>query len=74
MQPPLQVPVDFEYEIVEVKPNPAFRVEPARGVVPGRGRVTVDMWFCPLALTTEEAVIEVRGKGVCVCVCVGGGV
>nr|ADD85929.2 FAP221 [Chlamydomonas reinhardtii]7SQC_M0 Chain M0, FAP221 [Chlamydomonas reinhardtii]7SQC_M1 Chain M1, FAP221 [Chlamydomonas reinhardtii] len=55
-----KVPVDFEYEIVEVKPNPAFRVEPARGVVPGRGRVTVDMWFCPLALTTEEAVIEVR--------------
>ncbi|KAG2441252.1 hypothetical protein HYH02_010095 [Chlamydomonas schloesseri] len=55
-----KVPVDFEYEIVEVKPNPAFRVEPARGVVPGKGSVTVDLWFCPVALTTEEAVIEVR--------------
>ncbi|KAG2423826.1 hypothetical protein HXX76_014986 [Chlamydomonas incerta] len=55
-----KVPVDFEYEIVEVKPNPAFRVEPARGVVPGKGTVDVELWFCPLALTTEEAVIEVR--------------
>lgn len=52
--------MDFEFEIVEVRPHPAFRVEPTRGVVRGNGLVTVEMSFCPLSLTTEEAVIEVR--------------
>lgn len=55
--------MDFEFEIVEVRPHPAFRVEPTRGVVRGNGSVTVETSFCPLSLTTEEAVIEVRRAG-----------
>ncbi|GLI65137.1 hypothetical protein VaNZ11_008595 [Volvox africanus] len=55
-----KVPVDFEFEIVETRPNPCFKVEPARGVISGHGAVEVTMSFCPLNFTTEEAVIEVR--------------
>ncbi|KAG2494686.1 hypothetical protein HYH03_007202 [Edaphochlamys debaryana] len=55
-----KIPVDFEFEIVETRPNPCFKVEPQRGVIPGRGSVGVELSFCPLGLTTEQAVLEVR--------------
>ncbi|EFJ43939.1 hypothetical protein VOLCADRAFT_121366 [Volvox carteri f. nagariensis] len=58
-----KVPVDFEFEIVETRPNPCFRVEPSRGVIPGHGTVSVTTSFCPLSFKTEEAVIEVTGGG-----------
>ena len=54
-----KVPVEFEYAISLLKPNPAFTVEPASGVVPAHGHVSVRVTFSPLRLTTEEAVLEV---------------
>lgn len=55
-----RVPVEFEFEIVEVSPHPSFKVEPMSGVVPANGSVPITLSFCPLAMATEEMTIEVR--------------
>lgn len=37
----------------------SLQVEPARGIVPAHGHVTIAITFEPLSLTTEEGVIQV---------------
>eukprot|EP00200_Dunaliella_tertiolecta_P013188 CAMPEP_0202393904 /NCGR_PEP_ID=MMETSP1127-20130417/93151_1 /ASSEMBLY_ACC=CAM_ASM_000462 /TAXON_ID=3047 /ORGANISM="Dunaliella tertiolecta, Strain CCMP1320" /LENGTH=500 /DNA_ID=CAMNT_0048996499 /DNA_START=1421 /DNA_END=2920 /DNA_ORIENTATION=- len=55
-----KVPIEFEYAIKVVQPNPAFKVEPLAGVVPAHGHTSIAISFEPLGLTTEEMVLEVR--------------
>ena len=54
-----KVPIEFDYEIVEVKPNPCFNVAPLRGIVPAHGHVTIEVNFSPMALATEELKVQV---------------
>lgn len=53
------VPIDFEYEITMLEPNPAFVVQPQQGVVPANGTVDVEVAFRPTRLVTEMAELEV---------------
>lgn len=55
-----KVPIDFDFEIRMIKENPAFRIEPMRGVVPAHGEAAVRVTFEPPGVATEECVIEVR--------------
>ena len=55
-----QVPIEFEFQIRELRSNPSFRIDPSRGVVPAHGSITVEITFAPTMLRTEEMVIEVR--------------
>ena len=54
-----QVPIEFEFQIRELRSNPSFRIDPSRGVVPAHGSVIVEITFSPTMLRTEEMVIEV---------------
>ena len=53
------VPIDFEYEIIVIKPNAAFAVQPAQGIVPANGAVQVEITFSPSRLVTELMEVEV---------------
>ena len=53
------MPIDFEFQVRELRSNPCFRVEPSRGIVPANGAVTVEITFSPTMLRTEEMVLEV---------------
>lgn len=51
--------MDFDFAVRATRPNPAFEVTPAAGVVPAGGVAEVAVTFRPLALVTEEMRIEV---------------
>jgi hypothetical protein len=59
----VQVPIEFEFQIRELRSNPCFRVEPSKGVVPAHGHVVVEVTFSPAMLRTEEMVLEVGPEG-----------
>lgn len=54
------VPIDFEYEITVIKPNAAFAVQPAQGIVPANGVMQIKITFSPSRLVTELMEIEVH--------------
>jgi hypothetical protein len=54
-----KVPVEFEFQVVQVQPNPHFMVQPAKGIVPANGPVVLTLTFSPTRFATETAVIEV---------------
>lgn len=53
------VPIDFEFGITVIRPNAAFAVQPAQGIVPANGAVQVEVTFSPSRLVTELMEIEV---------------
>lgn len=55
-----KVPIEFEFQIREVKSNPCFSVDPMSGTVPAHGHVLVEVTFFPTMLRTEELKLEVR--------------
>eukprot|EP00798_Chlamydomonas_sp_ICE-L_P009094 gene9094-16218_t len=55
-----KVPIEFEYMLSMLKPNPCFSVSPMEGVVPAHGSVTVEVTFSPTRLQTEAAEIEIK--------------
>lgn len=53
-------PVNFEYEIKEVKPHPDIRVSPMSGDIVGNTNTKILFTYTPSTFTTAEAEFEVR--------------
>lgn len=54
------VPLAFDFEVRQLRPSPAFDVQPAAGTVPPNGRVVVEVTFRP---TGEGACAARMGGG-----------
>jgi hypothetical protein len=55
-----KVPMEFEFQIKEVKSNPSFSISPMSGSIPAHGHTVVEICFTPTLHRTEEMSIEVR--------------
>lgn len=55
-----KVPMEFEFQIKEVKSNPSFTLSPTSGSIPAHGHAVVEITFTPTLHRTEEMSIEVR--------------
>ena len=53
-------PVNFEYEIREVKGHPDIRVGPMSGDIVGNSNTQITFTYNPSTFTTAEAEFEVR--------------
>ncbi|EDO48935.1 predicted protein, partial [Nematostella vectensis] len=47
-----EAPVDFEFQLTVLQPNPAFRVSPLTGVIPGGEMVKIQVTFTPIDYST----------------------
>ena len=54
-----KVPIEFEFEVLQTRPNPCFIISPLKGVVPAHEAVTVEITFTPNRLQTEDSELEV---------------
>lgn len=55
-----KVPIDFEFEFKVIKPNTQFAVSPMRGIIPGSGKMLVEVSYTPTTFTTENIVLELN--------------
>ena len=53
-------PINFEYEIKEVKGHPDMKVNPVSGDIIGNGRTEINFNYNPSTFTTAEAMFEIR--------------
>lgn len=53
-------PVNFEYEIKEVKPHPDVKVTPMRGEIFGGDYTTLTFTFSPTTFTTADCEFELK--------------
>ncbi|KAK2149919.1 hypothetical protein LSH36_431g01010 [Paralvinella palmiformis] len=53
-----QAPIDFEFQLTYIQPNPAFKVEPMGGIVPANGEVDVVVTFTPSEFSTAVMKIQ----------------
>lgn len=53
-------PVNFEYEIKDLKPHPDIRVQPAVGDIIGNSNTQITFTYSPTSFTTAEAEFELR--------------
>ncbi len=66
-----KVPIEFEFEVLQTRPNPCFSISPLKGVLPAHEAVTVEITFMPNRLQTEDTELEVGGCTGQVCGWVG---
>ena len=53
-------PINFEYEIKEVKPHPDIRVTPVSGDIIGNEQTQITFQYHPSSFTTAECEFEIR--------------
>ena len=54
------VPLNFEFEFEFKTSHPDLSIMPMKGVVPGKGRVEIDVTFRPETKTTAFAEVELK--------------
>jgi hypothetical protein len=55
-----KVPLNFEFEFVTVKGHPSITVQPASGVIPGKGSIEVTITFSPTIKATAVAELQLK--------------
>ena len=55
-----KVPIQFEYELTLVRPNPNFKITPLSGVIPPNGKAVIEITFVPGMYGTFDCEILVN--------------
>jgi hypothetical protein len=59
--------LNFEYEFNYTTEHPDIKIEPWKGIIPGKGSVNIDVTYTPNTNATAVAEAEVLGnKGILV--------